>query len=968
MRPERWKRIDDLLEAALERPSGERPAFLDRACAGDEDLRREVDLLLAFDRKRDGLLESPAIAAAARLIAETEVPTAAGQRIGRYKILSRIGAGGMGEVYLAEDTQLRRRVALKLLPVSFSNDGERVRRFEQEARAAARLAHPNVCIIHEVGQADNGCHFIAMEYVEGETLRQRLARGRLGVDAALDVGLQVARALAAAHAAGIVHRDVKPENIVLRSDGYAKVLDFGLAKLVEPVARTTSVDTAATNTSAVALETETGVVMGTASYMSPEQARGLRVDQRSDIFSFGAVLYEMLAGEVAFARESFVDTLHAIIHEDPPKLSEARPEAGTACERLVSHCMEKDPERRFQSASDLVFAIEALSEPTRSKPAVRLPRVPVKRLWPAAAAVALVAATAAITWTVSRSSTAPEQPWSLADVTLTPLTTDPGYEGEPSFSPDGLAVAYVSDRTGNLEIFLKQVSGGPDVNLTNNSADDVQPSFAPDGKSIAFVSSRSGTSDVHFPMIGNEMHGGDVWVMPALGGSARRIAESGNFPSWSSDSSELLYVSGPFFRQRIMRVSASGGEPRELPITLGPATGNVMRIRHPKFSPDMRWIVFYANDIFVVRAEGGEAKVVTKGQYPTWSPDSRAIIYSNPEPGRNHSLWRVEFSSETGTASGDARPLTVGRGRDAYASISPDGKRIAFTALEETANLASIAFDAETGRSTGTPRPLTDGKELILNMSFSPDGSAVAYQVQRGASMHIWRLDRGGSPVQLTSDPAFRDTYPEWSPDGSTIAFLRVSANDPRARASVWLMAADGANPRLVVPESSGCGWLPDGRQLAYFSLSDRQIHVVDLSSKQTRRVTDEPGIFDHICVSPDGKWIVYRSTAEPEVDLRAISIDGGPSHPIPSTLGKDAHPFFSPSGRWLYFQPDHKNLYRVPGPAQGWRATAPERVTDFPSSGLYLEDPQASPDGRELIFARGLTRGDVWVMEFGGR
>jgi serine/threonine protein kinase/tetratricopeptide (TPR) repeat protein len=359
MKPERWKQIDDLLEAALVRPAGERAAFLDQACAGDEALRRELELLLRADREAGSFIEAPAVEAAADLLAESRSHLVAGQRVAHYTIVSRIGAGGMGEVYLAEDGRLRRRVALKLLPIAFSQDEERVRRFEQEARAAAKLSHPNACTIHEVGRAEDGRHFIAMEYVEGETLRQRLARGPVGVRETLEIGQQMARALAAAHEAGIVHRDIKPENIVLRPDGYAKVLDFGLAKLTERPDR----DVGDPEVSTLTYQTASGVVMGTAAYMSPEQARGLSVDTRTDIWSLGVVLYETLAGRVPFTGETVTDMLVAIVEKEPPPLTSLAIEAIPAeLDWIIAKTSCKDRTERYQTSKELLVDLQRLRQ------------------------------------------------------------------------------------------------------------------------------------------------------------------------------------------------------------------------------------------------------------------------------------------------------------------------------------------------------------------------------------------------------------------------------------------------------------------------------------------------------------------------------------------------------------------------------------------------------------------------------
>ncbi len=353
MKPERWQQIDQLFNSALERRPEERAPFLDQACGSDDSLRREVESLLAYEERAVGFITTPPDEIAAEMLAAEQSPSLIGSNLSHYRILSRLGRGGMGEVFLATDTQLGRRVAIKLLPAAFTADAERVRRFKQEARAASALNHPNIITIHEIGEAE-GTHYLVTEYIEGETLRQQMTRGRLSLSSTLDAAIQVASALQAAHAAGIVHRDIKPENVMVRNDGIVKVLDFGLAKLTErqsPAPKPPEVDTQVSTVAAIS--TSTGMVMGTASYMSPEQARGLKVDARSDIFSFGVVLYEMLAGRRPFVGATAGDILAAILRDEPPPLSEHSPDCPALLERIVNRCLAKTPEQRYQAASEL---------------------------------------------------------------------------------------------------------------------------------------------------------------------------------------------------------------------------------------------------------------------------------------------------------------------------------------------------------------------------------------------------------------------------------------------------------------------------------------------------------------------------------------------------------------------------------------------------------------------------------------
>src|SRR6266550_2838877 len=354
MNPERWQQASRILETALERNSDQRAAYLDEVCANDDELRGEVESLLAASAQAGSLLDSPAMAMAAPLFVNDSDKTVLGQCIGRYKIITALGTGGMGEVYLAHDTRLGRKIALKLLPKHFTTDKDRLRRFEQEAHAASTLSHPNICMIHEVGETDDAQHFIAMEYVDGATLRQHMTEARMKLSEVLDVAVQVASGLAASHEVGVVHRDIKPENIMLRHDGYVKVLDFGLAKLTEQ-------QEPATQTAAAKnVDISSGLVMGTVKYMSPEQARGRQVDPRSDIFSFGVVLYEMIAGRPPFEGKTSDELISTILKKEPSPLTEVPEET----QRLISRALRKKKEDRYQTIEDLLADLKSLKDQT----------------------------------------------------------------------------------------------------------------------------------------------------------------------------------------------------------------------------------------------------------------------------------------------------------------------------------------------------------------------------------------------------------------------------------------------------------------------------------------------------------------------------------------------------------------------------------------------------------------------------
>src|SRR5262249_7711536 len=478
------------------------------------------------------------------------------EKISHYRIIKKLGAGGMGIVYLAEDARLRRKVALKILSTELTKNPEKLRRFEQEAFAASALSHPNILVIHEIG-TEGDCHFIATEFIEGETLRDRMARKKMDFEDALDVAIQASSALAAAHKAGIVHRDIKPENIMLREDGYIKVLDFGLAKLVE--AQAPSADTEAQTVARI--NTDPGTVMGTVNYMSPEQARGKTVDSRTDVFSLGVVVYEMVAGRPPFGGDSSTEVLAAILDREPPPLARFEPEAPPELQRIVSKALRKDREQRYQTIKDLLIDLRSLrdelnfeaklersispesaarggititggvSVATAHESSIRSDVVTARTTSSAeyivseikrhktGAAVALVVCIitiGAIAFGLYRFF-GQHQPKSPAtSLKIIPFTSFPGGKSEPAFSPDANQIAFVWDggSGNNLDIYLKLIDSGTALRLTNNPAPDRSPCWSPDGRRIAFTR--------------NSKDEGGLYVVPSLGGPEQKLASFNN--------------------------------------------------------------------------------------------------------------------------------------------------------------------------------------------------------------------------------------------------------------------------------------------------------------------------------------------------------------------------------------------------------------------------------------------------------
>jgi eukaryotic-like serine/threonine-protein kinase len=488
MTPDRWRQIEKVYHSALELAENERPAFLEKACVGDDGLRREVESLLADEKQARSFIEAPALVMAAQAQAQDHAQSRAGQQMGSYKILSLLGSGGMGEVYLARDSRLDRTVALKILPTQVASDQDRMRRFVREARAASALKHPNVTHIYEIGES-TGVHFIAMEYVEGKTLAAKISGRPLEPAEIVEIGLQVADALDDAHSKGIIHRDIKAANLMLTRRGEVKVLDFGLAKVTRPEGQNVA------SAISTVVSTATGMVMGTARYMSPEQMLGQEVDHRTDIFSLGVVLYEMATGTLPFKGDTGTALSDAILHKQPTAPGRVNPDLPVELERIILRALEKDRELRYQTASDLRAELKRLKRELDSgsssgtvavTPAATVaPRSrTILERWPLILVGVLALLGVSVWFYRSTTTKVPEGP-----LVAVPLTSYPGQEQQPSFSPDGNQVAFSwnGQKQDNFDIYVKLIGSGNQLRLTTAPEADSYPAWSPDGRSIAFL-------------------------------------------------------------------------------------------------------------------------------------------------------------------------------------------------------------------------------------------------------------------------------------------------------------------------------------------------------------------------------------------------------------------------------------------------------------------------------------------------
>jgi serine/threonine protein kinase/sugar lactone lactonase YvrE len=767
------------------------------------------------------------------------VSLSSGSRLGPYEIVSPIGAGGMGEVYRAKDPRLGREVAVKVLPASFSRDTDRIRRFEQEAKAAGLLNHPNITAVYDIGTVE-GSLYVVTELLEGETLRSRLAGGALVVRRALDYARQIAAGLAAAHEKGIVHRDLKPENLFVTKDGRVKILDFGLAKLTQP-------EEAGPQTNLpTATGTEPGVVLGTLGYMSPEQVRGRPADARSDIFSFGAILYELLSGRRAFQGETTADTMSAILREEPPDLSATNRNVSPGLERIMRHCLEKNPEERFHSAHDLAFDLEALSGVSAPPTAVALRprRLSVSLLLMSAGLLVagLVVGIAAARFLSRPRATEPPR--------LRYLTYS-GKDDSPTVSPDGRTIAFTSSRDGQPRIWLKQIAGGTETALTDGV--DVLPRFSPDGETILF------TRILDRALLRRREGGGEdvttsLYRVSALGGEPRKIIDGVWVSDWSPDGRRIVFVDSE--RRSLRIASAEGGDARE-----------VARIRdrfldYPRWSPDGRRIAALLvgsrlpGEILLVDLDSGtnrRIKIGGDGQPLglAWSGVGKEVVFSQADaqtatyrsaPGRivacdvsseRHRvvLWSpgiadglditasgtIVFSANSSrqnlrelpvrAAAREGRWLTRGQSTDRQPVYSPDGETVLFSS-DRSGNNDLWAVSTK----TGSLRRLTEHPAEDWDPGFTPDGKKIIWSSNRGGHFEIWMADSDGSGARQVSRDGFDAENPTSGGDGGWIIYNSFGA----PKVGVWKIRPDGSEAKILISGQTSFPQVsPDGRYVA---------------------------------------------------------------------------------------------------------------------------------------------------------
>ncbi len=750
----------------------------------------------------------------------------AGTRLGPYEILAPLGAGGMGEVYRARDTRLHRDVAVKVLPDRFAGSEEALSRFEREARAVAALSHPGILSLFDFGTSD-GILYAVAELLDGHTLRERLARERLPPRKAVEIGAAVAEGLAAAHAAGIVHRDLKPENVFLTSDGRVKILDFGLARVESPAEGPAQVTSAPTTPAS----TEPGLVMGTAGYISPEQIRGQPADARSDIFAFGAVLYEMLSGERAFAQATTGESLAAVLRDQPPEPSRNAPEVSPALDRLVARCLEKNPGERFQSARDLAYALRETISGSAAFPVTGArPEAsrPVRRRMVIGMAAVLAAFAAG--WLLRplfQTSAAP----SFGRVVR--LTHGPARAFAPAVSPDGKWVAYLSDARGPTDVWVQFVSGGEPANLTEKSGLSLQSrtdvggvDISPDATHIALSASDAA---------GAALTDYGIWVVPApLGGVPRKLVDRGVGARFSPDGRRIVFV----------RTGSGGGDALVVSDSDGANQEEIFRTHmhahKPAWSYDGRFVYFHMGiegfnwppaEIWRVAAGGGTPQLLVGTSrlaiYPDPMPDGRGLLYSANPDSAELGLWWLPPSNK------DPVRMTIGTGAYIEPRVSRDGGLVAATLVDSKLALFRLALDG-----AGKPQPLGTGAFGDVDPFLSPGGDRLVWSSARSGNRNLWIAASDGSRARPLTTGNASDETPAFSPDGQQVAFV----SDRSGARAIWIVSREGGTPRELhrAEVVDLLSWSPDGKEILFCAPAPNAEGLYRLSVAD-RRVTRVP-------------------------------------------------------------------------------------------------------------------------------
>ncbi len=959
MAPDRWQQISSVYQATLEHAATERKAFLQEACGEDEDLRREVSDLLIHHQEAAKFMNTPALEVAARMLARTSDRRLAGSQLGPYEILSLLGAGGMGEVYLARDPRLDRQVALKILPPEVTQDPERLQRFVREAKASSALNHPDIATIYEIGEAE-GIHFISMEYIDGDTLEARIQQRRPELEEILDIGIQVADALDEAHRKGITHRDIKPANLMLTPHGQVKVLDFGLAKRIhrEKAAK----DVAAGTQS----HTTPGLIMGTVDYMSPEQVLGQEVDSRTDLFSLGIVLYDMVTGRLPFHGVTPTDTIGKILHTQPEAISRFIHKVPAELERIVRKCLDKDRDLRYQRASEIGADLKRLKRDTDiGKLATEISKPKTRRslLWGSAFLLIVMAAVAGFLFVQSRKET------SEVPLVPVPFTTYPGEEVSPSFSPDGNQVVFAwrGEKQDYCDLYIKQIGSESPRRLTTGPDASAYPAWSPDGQFIAFLRV--------FRVLGGWKT--TVMMIPANGGGERQVAEVRMLKVENMTKVLCWHPSGKWLAvacdqesadapSAIYLLSSETGERRRL-------TSPPKRVRgdnNPAFSPDGRSLVFVRcfpgiiNELYLLPVSAGllpegEPKQLTFMDqdtcYPAWMPDGKEILFVSGSKSHHCSLWRIPVSG-----LGKPRPLPFsGEHNGLDPAISLEKHRLVYAVWSVDENIWRCQVPNRKEK-LGPPKKLRASTRVQEHVQYSPDGKAIVYVAWTSGSAEIWVCEKDGSnPLQLTRLGGPMPAPPRWSPDGQKIIFALAS----RGETDLYVIPAQGGEMRQLTRTTFNeldPSFSRDGNWI-YFSSDaggDFQVWKMPTKGGDAVQVTRKGG--SHPQESMDGKMLFYLKPIEPDyAELWKVSMEGGEERRV---LEKVFLWNFEVKEHGIYYE-SQSDLNGTPILYYDFATARKKHITTIQKKGGF--GFAVSPDEKEILYTGGNEiRSDLMLVE----
>lgn len=806
--------------------------------------------------------------------------------LGPYTILEKLGEGGMGEVYKARDTRLNRIVAVKSLPAGKVADANRRQRFLQEAQAASALNHPNIITIHDWIE-DSGNYVLVMEYVAGKTLEQVIPKKGLRLAETLKYAVQIADALAAAHAAGIIHRDVKPANIMVTEQGRVKVLDFGLAKLEEP---DVPAEDGATRTNRVL--SEEGTIAGSVPYMSPEQAEGKKIDARSDIFSFGAVLYEMVTGQRAFQGETRASTMAAVLKSDPKPASQLTDALPKELDRIIARCLRKDLDRRSHSMAEIKLALDEIREESESGLQPAAAATPRKKSYLGVMAIVAIAVAVVAGVSVTRNGKPPAPTY-----TLRQITRDSSDSNSPAVSPDGKLIVYGSNRGGQRDLWIQQLAGGEAVRLTNSLELERDPHFFPDGSQIVFARG-----------------GGGLQVISTLGGSERQLTREGSLPQVSRDGKWIVYKVGAFVaKDPIYIIPSAGGAPRELKTGLVGAgvpiwspSGSRLLITDFKLGSGLATT---GHELYLVRASGdqpvrveGVDKLAGQSSLPSAWLSTGTLIFSALR-GQVPHIWKAGLSEE-GKIDSQAVQLTNGTG-EVPGQPSEDGRIIPFTNATRTQTIYEIEMDGG-GTSNPEPVPVVAPDRMARFPTFSADGGKMVYAAYRADNLDIWIRDmKDGKESVLVGTPA-DEPRGLISPDGSKVAFQRI---EKARNMAYWMNLPSGEENKICEDCRSLLHWTPDGKGVLISEGNPEHMVIFELATGRRIPTAVHPDLPIHdLAVSNDGKWFAFVTVKEGIDRSVYVSrfVDGRPTQPtewmrIYGGPG-GARPFWSASGDVLYY------------------------------------------------------------------